>query len=66
MNMIAFAEATRGSFEQALAYAIVLITTFLALLWRRALPVGLVLAPLLLSNVLTIGLMSLLESPSTL
>ena len=58
MNMIAFAEATRSSFEEALLYAIVLITTFLFLLWRRPMPVFLVLAPLLLSNVLTIGLMT--------
>jgi len=58
MNMIAFAEATRNSFQEALAYAVVLITLFLGLLWRRVTPVGLVLAPLLLSNVLTIGLMS--------
>lgn len=59
MNMIAFAEATRSSFEEALLSAVVLITLFLALLWQRVGPVVLVLLPLLLSNVLTIGLMSL-------
>ena len=58
MNLVAFADATRSSFEEALVYAIVLITVFLVLLWRRVAPVVLVLAPLLLSNVLTIGLMS--------
>ncbi len=58
MNMVAFAEATRNSFQEALVAAIVLITLLLALLWRRVTPVGLVLAPLLLSNLLTIGLMS--------
>ena len=58
MNMIAFAEATRNSFEEALLAAIGLITLFLVLLWRRLSPVLLVLAPLLLSNLLTIGLMS--------
>jgi hopanoid biosynthesis associated RND transporter like protein HpnN len=58
MNMIAFAEATRDSFREALLYAMVLISTFLFLLWRRPRPVLLVLAPLLLSNVLTVGVMA--------
>ena len=58
MNMIAFAEATRDSFREALVYAMVLITTFLFLLWRRPRPVLLALAPLLLSSVLTVGLMA--------
>ena len=42
----------------ALVAAVVLITAFLIALWRRIVPVGLVLAPLLLSNVVTIGIMS--------
>ena len=58
MNMIAFADATRSSFKEALVSAIVLITLFLIFLWRRISPVLLTLAPLLLSNVLTIGVMS--------
>ncbi len=58
MNMVAFAQATHDSFRQALVYAIVLISTLLFLLWRRVVPVLLVLAPLLLSNILTIGLMA--------
>jgi len=58
MNMIAFAEATRDSFREALLYAMVLISVFLFLLWRRPRPVLLVLAPLLLSNVLTVGVMA--------
>jgi hopanoid biosynthesis associated RND transporter like protein HpnN len=58
MNMIAFAEATHSSFREALVAAIGLITFFLLLLWRRLMPVLLVLAPLLLSNLVTIGLMS--------
>lgn len=58
MNMVAFAEATRNSFQEALLAAIVLITLLLTLLWRRVTPVALVLAPLLLSNLLTIGLMT--------
>ncbi|MEZ4289612.1 MAG: MMPL family transporter [Myxococcota bacterium] len=58
MNMIAFAEATRDSFYEAIVAAAVLITLFLAVLWRRPMPVLLVLAPLLLSNVLTVGLMA--------
>ena len=44
--------------EEALLAAIVLITLLLTLLWRRVTPVALVLAPLLLSNLLTIGLMT--------
>ena len=58
MNLIAFAEATRSSFEDAMLYAIVLITSFLAILWRRPAPVFLVLAPLALSNVVTVGIMT--------
>ncbi len=58
MNMVAFAQATRDSFQEALVAAIVLITILLGLLWQRLTPVGLVLAPLLLSNLLTIGLMT--------
>ncbi len=58
MNMIAFAEATRSSFLEALVAAVVLITLFLFALWRRLPPVGFVLAPLLLSNLATIGVMS--------
>jgi predicted RND superfamily exporter protein len=60
MNLIAFAQATRASFEEAMLYAAVLISSFLAILWRRPAPVVLVLAPLALSNLLTIGLMSVL------
>ncbi|HIF92045.1 MAG TPA: hypothetical protein EYQ60_02805 [Myxococcales bacterium] len=59
MNMIAFADATRDSFREALAYALSLISTFLFLLWRRPRPVLLVLAPLLLSNILTVGVMAM-------
>ena len=58
MNMVAFAEATHSSFREALVAAIGLITLFLFMLWRRSVPVALVLAPLLLSNLLTIGVMS--------
>ena len=63
MNMIAFAEATRSSLVEALSYAVVLVTIFLAILWQRVTPVILVLAPLLLSNALGIGAMSLLGIP---
>lgn len=58
MNMVAFAEATHSSFREALFAAISLITLFLFTLWRRFVPVALVLAPLLLSNLVTIGVMS--------
>lgn len=57
-NMIAFAKATRDSFREALSYAVVLISGLLFLLWRRVVPVALVLAPLLLSNALTVGTMA--------
>jgi predicted RND superfamily exporter protein len=60
MNLIAFADATRDSFREALVYAIGLIATILFLLWRRLEPVLLVLAPLVLSNVLTVGSMAVL------
>jgi hopanoid biosynthesis associated RND transporter like protein HpnN len=58
MNMIAFADATRDSFREALVYAVALISTILFLLWRRVEPVLLVIAPLVLSNALTLGLMA--------
>ena len=58
MNMVAFAEATHSSFREALVAAIGLIALFLFMLWRRIVPVALVLAPLLLSNLVTIGVMS--------
>ncbi len=61
MNLLAFAEATRDSLREALVYAMVLITTFLFLLWRRTGPVLLVLYPLLLANALTVGLMSVFD-----
>jgi hopanoid biosynthesis associated RND transporter like protein HpnN len=63
MNMIAFGEATRDSFREALVYAIALISTFLFLLWRRPRPVLLVLAPLLLSNAVTVGIMATFGIP---
>lgn len=58
MNMIAFAQATRDSFQEAMIAAVALITLFLAILWRRITPILLTLAPLALSNIVTIGLMS--------
>jgi len=60
MNMIAFADATRDSFREALVYAIALISTILFLLWRRIEPVLLVLAPLVLANAVTVGSMAVL------
>ena len=58
MNMIAFAEATRDSFREALVSAVVLISALLFVLWWRLGPVVLVFAPLVLSNALTVGLMA--------
>jgi uncharacterized protein len=59
INLIAFADATRNSFRDALIYAITLIAVILFLLWRRVEPVLLVIAPLVLSNTLTVGSMTL-------
>lgn len=63
INLVGFGRATRASFEQALISAIVLITLLLLVLWRRLRPVGLVLAPLLLSSVLTVAAMVILDIP---
>ena len=59
-NLIAFGEATRDSFYEALTMAAVLISVLLLLLWLRIVPMLLVLAPLVLSNTLTVGAMAAL------
>ena len=63
MNLVGFGRATRGSFEQALLSAVAIISLILLALWRRIGPVFLVMAPLLLSSVLTVTAMTLLGIP---
>lgn len=59
-NLIAFEEATKRSFVQALLSAFALITLLLLWLWRRVTETLLVLAPLLLAAVLSVAAMGLL------
>jgi len=66
INMIALGRATRSSFRQALASALLLISVSLWLLWRRVTPVGLVLAPLLMIAAGTVGTMAALGMPLNL
>lgn len=63
VNLVGFGRATRSSFRQALISAVVLISVLLLVLWRSFRPVGLVLAPLLLSSVLTVAGMAVLDIP---
>lgn len=62
-NMLAFGRATRRSFEQALASALVAIFVLLWLLWRRVTDVALVLLPLLLCALATGAAVVLLDIP---
>jgi len=59
-NLLAFEEATERSFVQALLSAFVLIAGLLYWLWRRIDDTLLVLAPLVLSAVLSVAAMALL------
>jgi hopanoid biosynthesis associated RND transporter like protein HpnN len=63
VNIIAFEEATKASFKQALGSALFLITLLLIYLWRNLGDVLLVLAPLFLSLILAIACMALLDLP---
>ncbi|MFP6640926.1 MAG: MMPL family transporter [Myxococcota bacterium] len=63
MNLVGFGRATRSSFEQALLSAIAIIAVILLIVWRRIGPVLLVMAPLLLSAVLTVAAMVVLGIP---
>lgn len=63
VNLVGFGRATRDSLREALTSAVALITVLLVVLWRRVVPVALVLAPLLLSSVLTVAAMALLDIP---
>ena len=58
-NLVSFAEATQRSFQQALVSAAALITLILYWLWRRVDDTLLVLAPLVLSTVLSVAGMAL-------
>jgi hopanoid biosynthesis associated RND transporter like protein HpnN len=63
INLVGFANATKSSFRQALISALIAITLLLWLLWRRISDVLLVLAPLVLSSLLTCAVMVLLDLP---
>ena len=63
IGLAGFSQAIRDSFRQALLSAVVLITLLLMALWRRPGPVALVLSPLLLASVLTVGTMVILGIP---
>jgi len=59
-NLVEFGRATIASFQQALLSAVVVITALLFVLWRRVTETALVLAPLILSAVLTCSTVILL------
>ena len=63
INLVGFANATKSSFRQALLSALIAIAALLWLLWRRISDVLLVLAPLILSSLLTCAAMVLLDLP---
>ncbi len=63
INLVGFANATKSSFQQALLSALIAIGLLLWLLWRRITDVLLVLAPLILSSLLTCATMVLLNLP---
>jgi hopanoid biosynthesis associated RND transporter like protein HpnN len=63
INLVGFANATKSSFQQALISALIAIAALLWLLWRRTSDVLLVLAPLILSSLLTCAAMVLLDLP---
>jgi len=63
INLVGFADATKSSFRQALLSALFAIAGLLWLLWRRLSDVLLVLAPLILSSLLTCAAMVLLDLP---
>ena len=63
INLVGFADATKSSFKQALLSALIVIAALLWLLWRRISDVLLVLAPLILSSLLTCATMVLLDLP---
>ena len=57
VNVVEFGRATARSLRQALTWALAAIALVLALLWRRPVEAGLVLAPLLLAGLYTVGVM---------
>jgi uncharacterized protein len=63
INLVGFGQATRSSFQEALASAITIITLLLLALWRRIGPVLLVLSPLALSSLMTVAAMVLFDIP---
>jgi len=63
INLVGFADATKSSFRQALISALIAIAVLLWMLWRQFVDVVLVLAPLILSSLLTCAAMVLLDLP---
>lgn len=63
VNLVAFEQATKHSFKQALGLALLLITLLLIYLWRNLMEVFLVLGPLILSLALAVSCMALLNLP---
>lgn len=63
VHLIAFEEATKQSFKQALSSALLLITLLLIFIWRNAVDVLLVLGPLMLSLLLAVSCMVVLGLP---
>ena len=63
LNLIAFEEATKQSFVQALVSALALIAALLWILWRNFQDLMLVVAPLLLSSILSVAAMVLMDLP---
>ncbi|MBW2314217.1 MAG: MMPL family transporter [Deltaproteobacteria bacterium] len=66
VNVIALGRATRSSFRQAIALSLMLIVCSLFFLWRAVVPVVLVLTPLVMTAVGTIGVMAALDMPLNL
>ncbi len=63
INLVGFAEAIRDSFREALVAAFVIILALLLVLWRRVVPPLYVMAPLVLSSLLTVATMVVLGIP---
>ena len=63
VDIVELGRVTVRSLQEALFLAILVISALLLFLWRRALDTFLVLAPLLLAGVLTIGSLVLLSIP---
>lgn len=63
MNLVALEDATKASFRQALTSALVLIVALLWLLWRNAVDIVLVVAPMVLAAVLSVAAVGVFDIP---